>query len=50
VRSFETLLRSDPGFRSDGVLTTSVAVGPRLFPKNADAITFEDRVEAALAG
>jgi putative ABC transport system permease protein len=50
VRSFETLLRSDPGFRSDGVLTTSVAVGPRLFPKNADAITFEDRVEATLAG
>ncbi len=49
VRSFQLLLRADPGFRSDGVLTSAVAVGPRLFPKNSDALAFEDRVEAALA-
>jgi predicted permease len=49
VRSFESLLRADPGFRSEGVVTASVTVGPRLFPKNADAITFEDRLESALS-
>jgi putative ABC transport system permease protein len=48
VRSFETLLRADPGFRSDGVLTFMVAVGPRLFPKASDALTSQDRVEAGL--
>jgi putative ABC transport system permease protein len=49
VRSFEALLRSDPGFRAEGIVTTAVSIGPRLFPKNSSALAFEDRVEAALA-
>jgi putative ABC transport system permease protein len=49
VRSFEALLRADPGFRPDGVVTAAVSVGPRLFPKSTDVIAFEDRVEAALS-
>ena len=40
VRSFERLLAADPGFRSDGVLTFTVAMGPRLFrkPEAGDAV------------
>jgi len=48
VRSFERLLHSDPGFRSEGVLTFSIAMGPRLFPKSDDVLLFQDRVETAL--
>lgn len=48
VRSFERLLAAEPGFRSDGVLTFTVAMGPRLFPKPAEALLFQDRLEPAL--
>jgi predicted permease len=48
VRSFERLLAAEPGFRSDGVLTFNVAMGPRLFPKPEQVMQFEDRLEAAL--
>jgi len=48
ARSFERLLAADPGFRPAGVLTFRVAMGPRLFPKSADAFAFQDRVETAL--
>jgi putative ABC transport system permease protein len=48
VRSFERLLAAEPGFRSDGVLTFTVAMGPRLFPKPEQVMLFEDRLEAAL--
>ena len=48
VRSFERLLAAEPGFRSDGVLTFTVAMGPRLFPKVPELQLFQDRLEAAL--
>jgi putative ABC transport system permease protein len=48
VRSFERLLAADPGFNPDGVLTFNAAMGPRLFPKAADALAFQDRLETAL--
>lgn len=48
VRSFERLLAAEPGFRSDGVLTFTVAMGPRLFPNPADVQLFQDRLETAL--
>jgi predicted permease len=49
ARSFERLLAADPGFTSAGVLTFTVAMGPRLFPKAADVLAFQDRVADALA-
>jgi putative ABC transport system permease protein len=48
VRSFQQLLASDPGFRPNGVVTFTVAMGPRLFPKPEAAMQFQDRLEAAL--
>jgi predicted permease len=48
VRSFERLLSAAPGFRSEGILTFTVAMGPRLFPKPEQVMLFEDRLEAAL--
>jgi putative ABC transport system permease protein len=49
ARSFERLLRVDPGFRPEGVFTVKVRVPPEFFPKSADAIAFQDRVQDALA-
>ena len=49
MRSFERLLRADPGFRSDGVLTVRVRTPPEFFPKVSDTIAFQDRVQNALA-
>jgi putative ABC transport system permease protein len=49
MRSFERLLRADPGFRSDGVFTVRVRTPPEFFPQNSDASAFQDRVESALA-
>jgi putative ABC transport system permease protein len=49
VRSFETLLRADPGFRPDGVFTVRVRVPPEFIPKVSDALAFQDRVQQALA-
>src|SRR5262245_15841817 len=34
ARSFERLLRTDPGFRPEGVLTVRVRTPPEFFPKN----------------
>ena len=48
VRSFERLLAAEPGFRPEGVLTFTVAMGPRLFPKEEGLRVFHDRLEAAL--
>ncbi len=50
VRSFERVIAADPGFRPDGVLTFSVAMGPRLFPNTADGFRFQERVESGLRG
>ncbi len=49
MRSFERLLRADPGFRSDGVFTVRVRVPPEFIPKMTDVITFQDRLQQALA-
>jgi putative ABC transport system permease protein len=49
VRSFERLLRADPGFRPEGVFTVKIRTPPEFFPKSADAIGFQDRVQDALA-
>jgi len=49
ARSFERLLHADPGFRPDGVFTVKLRTPPEFFPKPADAIGFQDRVQDALA-
>jgi putative ABC transport system permease protein len=47
--SVERLLRADPGFNPEGVLTFRVRSPPEFFPKPVDLVGFQDRVEAALA-
>src|SRR6266542_5348091 len=49
MRSFERLLRADPGFRSDGVFTVRVLMPYELFPQMSDRIAFQDRLQGALA-
>jgi putative ABC transport system permease protein len=49
VRSFEHMLRADPGFRSDGVLTMRLRRPPEFFPQMTDASAFRVRVQNALA-
>ena len=49
VRSFERLVRADPGFRPEGLLTVRVRTPPEFFPEVTDAIEFQDRVQSALA-
>jgi putative ABC transport system permease protein len=49
LRSFERLLRADPGFRPDGVFTVRVRTPPEFFPKMSEAAAFQDRVRHALA-
>jgi putative ABC transport system permease protein len=49
VRSFDRLLRTDPGFRADGVFTMRLRRPPEFFPQMKDAIVFQDRVMSALA-
>jgi putative ABC transport system permease protein len=49
ARSFERLLRADPGFRPEGVFTVKVRTPPEFFPTQVDAIRFQDRVQDALA-
>jgi len=49
MRSFERLLRADPGFRSDGVFTVRVRTPPEFFPQMNDVIVFQDRLQRALA-
>ena len=49
VRSFEHLLRANPGFNADGLLTMRVPLPPQLFPNPADALAVQNRVHDALA-
>ena len=49
VRSFEHLLRADPGFRSEGVFTIRLRRPPEFFRQMSDAIAFQARVQEALA-
>jgi predicted permease len=50
ARSFERLLRSQPGFQAQGVLTLRVPITPAIYPTNADAAAFHARVERELSG
>lgn len=49
VRSFDYLLRADPGFRPEGILTVFVRTPPQFFPRAEDVIAFQDRIHGALA-
>jgi putative ABC transport system permease protein len=49
VRSFESLLRAEPGFATAGVLTARVPLPAGLFPDSLQALAMQDRIEAALA-
>jgi putative ABC transport system permease protein len=49
MRSFERLLRVDPGFRPEGVFTVLVRTPPEFFPRIRDVNAFQERVQAALA-
>ncbi|MGH9350336.1 MAG: FtsX-like permease family protein, partial [Vicinamibacterales bacterium] len=50
VRSFERLLRANPGFRPEGVLTLRVPMPSQVFPETADVLALQERIERALAG
>ena len=49
VRSFEQLLRTNPGFNPDGLLTMRVPIPMPLVPKPEDARALQNRVHDALA-
>jgi putative ABC transport system permease protein len=49
VRSFEQLLRADPGFKPDGLLTMRVPIPMPLVPKAEDALALQNRVHDALS-
>jgi putative ABC transport system permease protein len=49
VRSFERLLRADPGFNPHGLLTLRVPLPAPLFPGGANARALQGRVQEALA-
>lgn len=48
-RSFERLLRADPGFDAEGVLTLRVPVSSALYPEAADAAGIRARIRAELS-
>jgi putative ABC transport system permease protein len=48
-RSFERLLRADPGFRPDGLLAARVPLPSALIPETGDALALQDRIHQALA-
>lgn len=49
VRSFDRLLRSDPGFDPAGVLTLRVPVSATRYPNDTVASALHDRIQTALA-
>jgi len=49
VRSFERLLRADPGFRPEGLLTVRVRMPPEFIPTAADLLALQERFEQELA-
>jgi putative ABC transport system permease protein len=44
VRSFGELVRTDPGFRTDGVLTFRVPIPASLYPELSDATALQARI------
>lgn len=49
VRSFERLLRADPGFSADHVLTMRLPVPPQLVSNDPDVLILQQRLSDALA-
>ena len=49
VRSFEQLLRANPGFNPDGLLTMRIPIPAQLVPNPMDALALQNRVHTALA-
>jgi len=49
LRSFDHMLRADPGFRADGVLTMRVPAPAQFFAGAPDVMLFYERVERAIA-
>jgi putative ABC transport system permease protein len=49
VRSFERLLRADPGFNPEGILTIRVPIPAQIVPQAPEALAIQDRIERALA-
>lgn len=49
VRSFSHLLRANPGFNSDGVLTLRVPLPATFYPEVTDALATQERIEKALS-
>lgn len=49
VRSFERLLRADPGFNPAGLLTFRVPIPPQFYTETPQAIAVQDRIESAVA-
>lgn len=49
ARSFERLLRADPGFEPENVLTVRVSIPSHVYPETEDAVAIQDRVHAELA-
>jgi putative ABC transport system permease protein len=49
VRSFDRLLRADPGFKPGGVLSVRVPIPVQFVAETADALALQERLEAALA-
>jgi putative ABC transport system permease protein len=44
VRSFAELVRTDPGFRTDGLFTFRVPIPPSLYPEIEDARAMQQRI------
>ena len=49
VRSFERLLRTDPGFAASGVLTLRVPIPVQRFPGDSQALVLHERLQRELA-
>lgn len=49
VRSFERLLRADPGFDAEHVLTLRVPISEQRYPGEGDFVALHERMQAALA-
>ncbi|HVN08187.1 MAG TPA: ABC transporter permease [Patescibacteria group bacterium] len=49
LKSLALVMRTDPGFRTDDLLTLQVDLPGRKYPKDADAIAFQHRMLGAFA-
>lgn len=49
VRSFERLLRADPGFRADGLVAVRLPLTPQAFPTAKEVLPAQERIHEALS-